>query len=365
MHPDTACPWHQVIWSAPSLLSPPAEPGEELPRDLLSLVAAGRLTKFQASVLAAGQGASLSLGNYVLLDQLGEGGMGAVYKARHLRLGKLVAVKIIRKDLLSPTAAKRFVREVRAAAKLDHPLIVRALDADEIGGQHFLAMEYVEGEDLAREVQCRGPFPIAEAAEVTFQITLALQHLYEAGIVHRDLKPTNLIRDRKTGAVKILDLGLARILRRDGEADLQSGSLTQVGSVFGTPDFMAPEQGQAAKLADGRSDLYSLGCVLYFLLTAGAVSWRHGNRKIIRHNTEAPRPVSDFRTDTPPELLLVLNRLLAKNPTARYQTPAELVAALTSLGFTSTVAIPGATSTTVVSQAADAPTSIARWIPPF
>lgn len=331
MLPDLNQKWLAVLRAFPSLLSPPAEPNERLPADPFALVSAGRLTRFQYDLLSSGQGKELILGNYVLVDQIGEGGMGVVYKARHAKLGRTVAVKVIRTERLkTKTAVRRFVREVRASAKLDHPLIVRALDADSIDGRHFLAMEYVDGCDLVTEIE-HGPLPIVDVLAVAFQVALALQHLYENGVVHRDLKPTNLIRDRKTQAVKVLDLGLSRIINPDGGAE--SAALTQAGTIIGTPDYMAPEQGQDVRIADTRSDLYSLGCTLYFLLT-GRVPFPGGTtiEKILRHCQEKPTPVTAFRPDVPPEVLAVIERLMSREPDDRFQTPAELIAALTVLG---------------------------------
>lgn len=199
-------------------------------------------------------------------------------------------------------------------------------------------MEFVDGADLVTELARTGPFTIADALAVAFQVGLALQHLYENGVVHRDLKPTNLIRDRKTRAVKVLDLGLSRIIHPDAGAE--SAALTQAGTIIGTPDYMAPEQGQDVRIADVRSDLYALGCTLYFLLS-GRVPFPGGTtiEKILRHCQETPTPITTFRPDLPPEVVAVLDRLMARHPDDRFQTPAELIAALTVLG---TVAPPAA-----------------------
>lgn len=331
MPPEINQKWLAVLRSYPSLLTPPAEPNERFPADPFALVSAGRLTRFQYDLLSAGQGKDLILGNYVLIDKIGEGGMGVVYKARHAKLGRTVAVKVIRSERLrTTTAVRRFVREVRASAKLDHPLIVRALDADSVEGRHFLAMEYVDGRDLVSEVE-RGPLSIADALAVGFQVALALQHLYENGVVHRDLKPTNLIRDRKTRAVKVLDLGLSRIINPDPA--VESTALTQAGTIIGTPDYMAPEQGQDVRQADTRSDLYSLGCTLYFLLS-GRVPFPGGTtiEKILRHCQDRPVPIQSLRPDLPLEVVAVIERLMCRQPDDRFQTPAELIAALTVLG---------------------------------
>ncbi|VTT97756.1 serine threonine protein kinase : Serine/threonine protein kinase OS=Singulisphaera acidiphila (strain ATCC BAA-1392 / DSM 18658 / VKM B-2454 / MOB10) GN=Sinac_2851 PE=3 SV=1: Pkinase: WD40: WD40: WD40: WD40 [Gemmataceae bacterium] len=288
-----------------------------------------------------------TLGPYLLTEPLGEGGMGAVFKARHTKLGRVVAVKVIRTGHLgTKNAVRRFLRELRAVARLDHPLIVRAFDAGEDRGEHYLAMEYVDGEDLSRTVARTGPLGVAEACRVAFQVTLALQHLYESGITHRDLKPTNLLRDRATGQVKVLDLGLARV-SPDKRGDDESGTMTQVGAVLGTPDYMAPEQALDSTRTDIRSDLYSLGCVLFFLLT-GRPPFPGGTAvsKMLRHHDEVPPGVAELRPGVPPEVAAIVARLLAKSPADRYQTPAELMQAIVALGTVPAVPSPADTART-------------------
>jgi formylglycine-generating enzyme required for sulfatase activity/tRNA A-37 threonylcarbamoyl transferase component Bud32 len=266
-------------------------------------------------------------GRYRLLEKLGEGGMGAVYKARDARLGRVVALKVIRRELLAhPDAARRFLREVRAAAQLSHPNVVHALDAGEAGGTHFLALEFVEGADLATLVRQRGPLPVELARDCVRQAALGLQHAFERGLVHRDVKPSNLLLTRD-GQVKVLDLGLARRHQADeGEA---STTLTREGAVMGTLDYIAPEQALDAHSADIRADLYSLGCTLYFLLT-GRVPFPGGSatEKLLKHQLEEPEPVERLRPGLPPAVAAVVRNLMAKRPEDRYRTPAELAAAL-------------------------------------
>jgi WD40 repeat protein len=277
-----------------------------------------------------------------IVGELGRGGMGIVYKALHTRLNRWVALKVIRKDRLSsPEAVERFHREAKKAALLMHPNIVIVWDADQAGDVHYYTMEYIEGIDLARLLQQRGPFPVWQACYFIRQAALGLQHAHEKGLVHRDIKPANLIvaqppgeadattefRPGQSGVLKILDLGLARLYRSDNP-ELES-TLTGYGSVMGTIDYMAPEQAQDARSADIRADVYSLGCTLYHLLT-GQVPFP-GDRwidKIDGHRWNSPRPVRELRRDVTAGVAEVVARMMAKRPDDRYQTPAEVATAL-------------------------------------
>ncbi len=302
------------------------------PRELArELVARGWLTPYQVNQMFLGRAAELLLGSYVLLERLGEGGMGQVFKARHWKMGTVVALKLIRKERLASAATvKRFEREIRAAAQLDHPHIVRALDADEVGGTCLLAMEYVEGTDLARHVRAHGPLPVAAACDYIRQAALGLAHAAERGMVHRDVKPGNLMLTTD-GTVKILDMGLARF-RAAEEDDGASSTLTHEGLVMGTPDYLAPEQALDSHSVDIRADLYSLGCTLYFLLS-GRVPFPGGSalEKLIRHREQEPAALERLRPGVPPAVTAVVRRLMAKRPADRYQSPAELAAALAAV----------------------------------
>jgi serine/threonine protein kinase len=263
---------------------------------------------------------------YRVLSLLGQGGMGAVYVAEHRLMERCVALKMIGRDLSSrPQLVERFRREVRAAAQLSHPNIVTAYDAEQAGQTHFLVMEYVEGTDLARLVARRGALPVEEACEYVRQAAFGLQHAHEKGMIHRDIKPHNLMVT-PAGQVKILDFGLARFVR---EAGSETGAVTALGMIMGTPDYMAPEQASDAHQVDIRADIYSLGCTLYFLL-AGRVPFPTGAflDKLVRHATEAPTPLHQLRPDLPADLVRVVERMMAKKPRHRYQTPAELAQAL-------------------------------------
>jgi hypothetical protein len=302
------------------------------PALLPELVRRGWLTEYQRDQLLGGHAAALRLGPYVITDYLGAGGMGEVFQARQEKLGRVVALKVIRRERLEkPDAVKRFHREIRAAARLDHPNIVRAYDADEIAGTHLLVMEYVPGTDLAHRVKDGGPLPVPVAADYVRQAALGLQHAAERGLVHRDFKPANLLVT-PAGVVKILDMGLAR-LRAEGPDPEPSSPVTREGVVVGSPDFIAPEQAMDPKRIDVRADLYSLGCTFYFLLT-GQPPFPGGEtvQKLMRHQLEEPVPVEDLRPDVTPRVAAVVRRLMAKRPEDRFQSPADAAAALDENG---------------------------------
>ncbi len=269
------------------------------------------------------------LREYQLLEKLGQGGMGAVYKARHAKLGKIVAIKVLPQDRMqSPDAVARFEREMRAVGSLSHPNIVGASDAGEFEGKHYLVMEYVEGTDLADLVKAQGPLAPTDACELIRQAALGLQHVHEHGLVHRDIKPSNLMLT-KQGVVKILDLGLALL----GEGQLESaGELTSTGQIMGTVDYMAPEQGTNTHSVDIRADLYSLGATLYKLLSGRVPFQNERNNSVMQRlmalANETPVSVAEHRSDVPEGLAKIVTRLLSKQPAERYQTPADLAKAL-------------------------------------
>jgi tRNA A-37 threonylcarbamoyl transferase component Bud32 len=301
------------------------------------LVLLGWLTPYQASHLLQGKAHELVLGSYILLEPVGEGGMGQVFKARHRNLGRITAIKRIHKKRLDdPHAIRRFQREVRAAAALSHPNIVMAYDADQIGDTHLLVMEYVEGAtDLARLVKTNGPLPVSLACEYIRQAALGLQHAFERGMVHRDIKPANLLVTANGQRVKILDLGLARLDHSSTE-DSSSSTMTQERAFMGTPDFIAPEQAMESHTVDIRADLYSLGCTFFFLLT-GRAPFPTGSllQKLNKHQRSHPTALMQLRSDVPPEVEAVVRKLMAKRPEDRYQTPAEVVTALAAVASTS------------------------------
>ena len=263
---------------------------------------------------------------YRIVAALGTGGMGAVYQAEHRLMDRPVALKVIRGDLLgNPALVERFRREVKSAARLgSHPNIVAAYDAEQAGETHILVMEFIEGTDLARLVDRRGPLPVGEACEYVRQAALGLQHAFEDGMVHRDIKPQNLMRTTR-GQVKILDFGLARFASEVGS----HAGVTAEGMILGTADYIAPEQIDDPHAADIRADIYSLGCTLYFLL-AGRPPFPDGSliQKLMAHREKTARPLTEIRADVPPELARIVERMMAKDPARRFQTPDEVARAL-------------------------------------
>jgi eukaryotic-like serine/threonine-protein kinase len=281
-----------------------------------------------------------TLGKYRILSRLGAGGMGEVFKAVHQTMDRVVALKIMAPQLMQEARARaRFQREVRSAARLAHPNIVIAHDADVATGHCFLVMEYVEGANLAHLVSQNGRPPVPLACEIVRQAALGLQHAHECGMVHRDIKPQNLmlVLDSPAAAgwpavprVKILDFGLARLVNSDSDGARPTGhTVTREGTVVGTPEFMSPEQATGSKGLDIRADVYSLGCTLYFLLAGRAPFVSASAYEVItKHLTDPPEPLNVRWPDVPVGLAAVVSRMLAKRPEERYQTPAEVANAL-------------------------------------
>ncbi len=282
---------------------------------------------------------------YRILSEIGAGGMGTVYKAEDQLMGRTIAIKVVSPHLTAKASAvERFRKEIRAAAQLNHPSVITAHDTGEAGGSHFLVMEFIEGVSLDRLVAKKGQLPVPMACTFTRQAALGLQHAADKGMVHRDIKPQNLMVTRK-GQVKILDFGLARFARTDeNEVDAMptmklpfgaakppvDAGVTNPNMLMGTPDYLSPEQAKNSHDVDSRSDIYSLGCTLYYLLTghapfSGATTLID---KLLAHTHEAPPPLRDERPEVPDGLVEVLEKMLAKNPADRYQTAAEAASAL-------------------------------------
>jgi serine/threonine-protein kinase len=284
------------------------------------------MTAFQVNHVVQGKSSDLAIDTYVLLDRIGQGGMGQVFRARHRVMNRLVALKLIRKERLSnPDLVRRFHREIQIAGQLKHPNIVLSYDAAQLADAYLLVMELVEGTDLARLVEKYGPLPAVQACDYVRQAALGLQYAHERGLVHRDIKPANLLLAEKENVVKVLDLGLAR-LSQGADADVTAAGLTQEGTVMGTPDYMAPEQAEESTTVDTRADIYSLGCTLYFLLSS-KVPFPGGTlaQKLRKHATAEPAPLGD---DGPAGVKAVLHKMMAKRPADRHQTPGEAAAAL-------------------------------------
>ena len=277
--------------------------------------------------------------DYVLLGLIGTGGGAKVYRARHKRMDRIVAVKMLPPSAMRDAdVVERFHREAKTAGKLIHPNIVTAFDAGDHQGIHYLVMEYVDGRPLTEIVEEQGPLPVDVALDYILQAARGLQYAHSLDVIHRDIKPSNLMVDSR-GTVKILDMGLARVLggssaERSAAAAVQAGAaapeadwagaprdgLTQVGQLLGTVGFMSPEQAKDGSLADQRTDIYALGCTLYYLLTGQLVFPGDLLQTVMAH---AQKPVPQLRTirqDVPELLESIFQRMMAKDPRDRYQS---------------------------------------------
>jgi serine/threonine protein kinase len=304
-----------------------ADPPETVEQLASELIQQNKLTRFQIEQINEGKGSRLVLGNYLILDEIGAGGMGEVYLAEHRRMKRQVALKVLPPAMIEDKqAVDRFQREVEAAAKLSHPNIVTAYDADQAGDVHFFVMEFVEGRDLAELVKKNGVLSVDQAVECVRQVATGLEFAHKKGVVHRDIKPANLLLDPE-GNVKILDMGLARY-----QASQEEEVLTVSGMAMGTPDFMSPEQGVNAKHADERSDIYSLGCTLFYLLTGKKV---YGGEslveKVMAHQNEPIPSLIEACQDATPELDAIFQKMVAKQRGDRFQSAGALLAELESL----------------------------------
>jgi serine/threonine protein kinase/FixJ family two-component response regulator len=290
-----------------------------------ALVDANLLTTYQLDLIVAGKHERLRVGNYDILDKLGTGGTGTVYRARHRKMKRVVALKVLARNLCKDKSfVQRFQREIETIAQLSHPNIVMAYDADEAKVGHYLVMEFVAGQDLATAVQKHGPMGVAEAVGCILQAARGLAYVHARKIIHRDMKPANLLRDAE-GIVKVTDLGLARY----GRGALVSNSLTQAGGVLGTVDYMPPEQAVDSTNLDHRSDIYSLGATLYYLLIGGPPYPGNTMVETILKHRDAPIPsLMTARPDVPAALDELFRRMLAKTVEERVQSMSEVVCSL-------------------------------------
>ncbi|MFM7845961.1 MAG: Hsp70 family protein [Planctomycetota bacterium] len=294
-----------------------------------------RLTPFQAERLMEGKHQHLVLGNNILLEKIGEGGMGEVFRAEHRRMRRVVCVKVLRPSLMTSTSAiRRFQREAQAAAQLIHPNVVTAYDADEAKGIFFLVMEFVEGADLGSIVNQHGPLTVTEALSYIAQAARGLEYAHSKGVIHRDIKPGNLLLDRQ-GTVRVLDMGLARFDEHyevENSGSNVSDQLTRENQIVGTVEYMAPEQADDSGQVDRRSDMYSLGCTLYRLLTGHPPYLADTPLKTLMAHRIRPIPsLRAERTDVPEAVDEIYKRMVAKAPADRYQTMGELLQALEPL----------------------------------
>ena len=291
-----------------------------------SLKEAGKLTSFQDSRIRGGHLKGLVLGQYLVLDEIGQGANGMVFRARHREKPRIVALKMIPPAMLqNENAGKRFHREVEAMSRVSHPNIVAAYDAGEDKGAFFLVLEFVNGRDLSLPIRNGKPLSVEAAVEYTLQAARGLAHAHSMGIVHRDIKPANMLLS-KEGVVKILDMGLARV------EDPNEANLTQTGSIMGTVDYMPPEQTMDSKAADHRADIYSLGCTLFHLGTGRPVYESDSMvGKIIAHREEPIPSLVEVRPEAPARLDEIFQRMVAKEPEDRYQSMQEVVDELEQL----------------------------------
>ena len=298
---------------------------EDHPRLAELMIQEGLLTRWQADKLLAGKHKGFRLGKYKLLGQIGKGGMSSVYLAEHELMKRRVAVKVLPRNRVNDSSyLERFRLEARAVAKLDDPNIVRAYDIDNEGDVHYIVMEYVDGQDLHQIVAGQGPFDFDTAADYIAQVANGLQHAHEMGLVHRDIKPANCLVDRHS-TVKLLDLGLAK-LTEDDQASL---TMANEENVLGTADYLAPEQALNSHEADHRSDIYSLGCTLYFLVTGGP-PFPEGSisERLLKHQTAKPESIFKSRPDAPPSLVDICETMMSKKPDERFQSAGDVAVRL-------------------------------------
>ena len=288
-----------------------------------TLVQQGLLTKFQARMLLSGKSRGFRLGHYIIRDQIGSGGMGAVYLAEHADIKRRVAIKVLNFNAAgNQLALERFLREAKTAASLDHPNIVKLYDVSKEGETRYIVMEYIDGPTLDQMIKS-GPLPTARAVNYIIQTAHGLQHAYERGIIHRDIKPANLIV-AKDDTLRILDMGLARPIE-------SSGALTEHldrGAVVGTADYVAPEQALNEPNVDIRADIYSLGVTFFALVTGRPPFDGTTANKLLSHQMKSAPSLTSLDRTFSPKLALIIAKMMEKKASNRFQTPADVIQAL-------------------------------------
>lgn len=294
---------------------------DDLAAVIRALVERRLLTRFQASKILAGKSGPFFLGNYKIMRQLGEGGMGKVYYARHTETRRKAAIKVLppKRAAAERNALLRFRREADMNLRLSHPHVAEAVEVGEDAGVHFMVMEFIPGLNLYEMVHRGGPLRVWDAARLFSEVAHGLGHIHQFGVIHRDIKPSNIMVT-PDGTAKLLDLGLSR------GSDDEDDPLTKPGTVVGTLDYIAPEQASAVSQADQRSDIYALGCTLYFAVSR-RMPFAGGDlmSKIYRHRMEEPEPLEKFARHVPKEFGALVRKMMAKDPADRYQTADELV----------------------------------------
>ena len=300
----------------------PSEPKELASR----LVREEILTEYQARRFLQGKAHGLLVGRYAIMERLGAGSMGRVYKAHHQLMGRVVALKVIAPEIVTnDRAIARFQREMKLVGRLDHPNVVRAFDADQSNGMLYIVMEYAAGLSLGQKLK-EGTLTPADAVSFAAQAALGLDHAHKQGIVHRDVKPSNLmVNDEKQ--VKVLDLGLGVLMEADGQATFATAD----GITVGTVDYMSPEQA-CGREVDGRSDIFGLGCTLYHMISGKqAFPGKSPIERLGNRISGAHVPITEHRPDLPSPVIAVLDRMLANKPADRFQTAGEAAEALQAL----------------------------------
>jgi serine/threonine protein kinase len=293
------------------------------------LIKDGCVTEYQADKFRSGQSSEIYFGDYIVIDKLGQGGMGTVLLAKHRRMDREVAIKVLPVTALeSKDAVARFYQEVKVAARLTHPSVVHAYDAGEHRGFHYLVMEYVEGHDLSEVLSQLGIIPAPLALDYISQVASGLEYAHRKGVIHRDIKPSNLLLDYE-GQVKILDMGLARIA--DTVDQQLSTQLTTTGQLMGTVEFMSPEQAEDTRTADERSDIYSLGCTMYSLMMGQSPFSRETVVKTILAHRSAAIPVINTSCDNEAAINWLFQKMVAKKPKQRFQSATNLLEAIRQL----------------------------------